>query len=248
MPEIPNVVSGEPVESVWGNDIRDRSVMKYADLTALQASVPFPQLGELAWLNDPGYLVVCVNVAAPGTWNPIYDAVESNGRFVNTSGDTMTGNLTVPNVISNLQGTQEVKIGYTNLSAELFSDTWVTIAEAEAWLPGFVTYETLLTGQWLLNGVDLQTWGGLRILRRSDQAVLTTSTAGPGISLASGAFRSPAAVANVWTFSVGDAYVYQANRQGSGNSGSVRIQTVTIEMRPVVNLGSSVTFLGDLAP
>jgi len=57
-PEIPDVVQGQPVESAWGNDVRDRVTMRYADLSALQAGEPVPDVGALRWLDDPGELVV----------------------------------------------------------------------------------------------------------------------------------------------------------------------------------------------
>lgn len=56
MPEIPNVVAGEPVQSDWGNDVRDRITSRYADATARAASTPFPQAGQITWLDDPGVL------------------------------------------------------------------------------------------------------------------------------------------------------------------------------------------------
>jgi hypothetical protein len=67
MPEIANVVPGEPVEADWGNDIRDRTLQRYADQTALDASQPFPADGETAWLDDPG-LMVCWDGSA---WVPL---------------------------------------------------------------------------------------------------------------------------------------------------------------------------------
>jgi len=261
MPEIPNVVSGEPVESSWGNDIRDRSVQKYADQTALDFSQPLPQLGELAWLINPGWLVVCTDVVAPATWTPLLDRDQGDDQWVNITGDTMTGALTVqgsitaPNVtatsrlIGTLQGRQEVKAGYTSLSAELpIGGAWQTIAESEAWLTGVVNYFTTMAGTWLLNGTDLQTWGSLRVLRRTDQAVLATSLAGPGLTLAAGAFRGAGTLATLFPISAGDAFVYQASRQGSGTAGSVRIQTMGIEMRPVWDVPTSVEFKGAWAP
>ena len=54
MPELPDVVPGEPVESDWGNDVRDRVTSRYADASARSASEPFPQAGQLSWLDDPG--------------------------------------------------------------------------------------------------------------------------------------------------------------------------------------------------
>ena len=58
MPEIPDVVAGTPVESNWGNDIRDRTVQRYADATARAAAVPVPVIGDLAVLEDSGALTM----------------------------------------------------------------------------------------------------------------------------------------------------------------------------------------------
>lgn len=58
MPEIPDVIQGEPVESAWGNTIRSRTTMRYADLADLQASEPVPEVGALRWVDAPGELVV----------------------------------------------------------------------------------------------------------------------------------------------------------------------------------------------
>lgn len=73
MPEIPNVVSGEPVESDWGNDIRNRAIMKYADATARDFSQPFPIEGELAWLDDPGGLTIWNGTAWVNTGPLLYE-------------------------------------------------------------------------------------------------------------------------------------------------------------------------------
>jgi len=54
MPEIPDVVSGTPVASSWGNDIRDRVLQRYADSSELASQSPFPAPGELAYLDDTG--------------------------------------------------------------------------------------------------------------------------------------------------------------------------------------------------
>ena len=63
MPEMPDVVSSEPVEASWGNDIRDRTVQRYADATARDISVPFPAAGDLAWLDDTGAATVFTGTA-----------------------------------------------------------------------------------------------------------------------------------------------------------------------------------------
>lgn len=56
MPEIPNVIPGAPVESGWGNTIRDRVASRYADATDRLASDPLPAAGQITWLDDPGQL------------------------------------------------------------------------------------------------------------------------------------------------------------------------------------------------
>ena len=58
MPEMPDVIATEPVESDWGNDIRDRTVQRYADAAARDAGVPFPVAGDLAWLDTEAAVTV----------------------------------------------------------------------------------------------------------------------------------------------------------------------------------------------
>lgn len=70
MPEIPNVVSGEPVEADWGNDIRDRIIQRFSDATARTASLPFPQSGQLTWIDTPGQLDVWKGAA----WVELYSS------------------------------------------------------------------------------------------------------------------------------------------------------------------------------
>lgn len=130
MPEIPNVVPGEPVEADWGNDIRDRSVQKYADLTALEASQPVPQLGELAWLDNPGYLVVCTDAITP-TWTPLLDQSDGDARWVEVTGDTMTGQLTTTRLRSTsvleLEGTFLHKVNAGTLAIRRDASNYFTI-------------------------------------------------------------------------------------------------------------------------
>lgn len=58
MPEIPDVVQGNPVESAWGNDIRDRTVQRYTDAAARDSLTPLPAPGDLAYLDDTGSVQV----------------------------------------------------------------------------------------------------------------------------------------------------------------------------------------------
>ena len=58
MPEIPDVTPGEPVESDWGNQSRNRTVQRYADAAERDGLVPLPVAGDLAWLDDIGAITV----------------------------------------------------------------------------------------------------------------------------------------------------------------------------------------------
>jgi hypothetical protein len=52
MPEIPNVISNEVIASEWGNDIRDRTIQRYADAAARTAGHVAPVQGDLSYLNS----------------------------------------------------------------------------------------------------------------------------------------------------------------------------------------------------
>lgn len=269
MPEIPNVVPGEPVESTWGNDIRDRVVQKYADLTALVASRPFPELGELAWVTDPGQLLLFVS---PGIWVPIDNSDEAEAKYVLKAGDVMTGGLVAPGLDSTthitavgdltgaaleaglgsirtgvvsykqLNGQHQAKHGYSSLSAEMPpGGGWLTIAEVEAWQPWAYNFTAL--GMFFMTNTDLQSYAGMRLVRRSDQSVRITSFASLGLTLTSaGTFRVPATIGKVDFLSAGDAFQLQVQRQGSGNQGTVRVQTMQVVMSPIIG----VTGAGDV--
>lgn len=56
MAEIPNVVATEPIESAWGNAIRDRTVQRYATASERTSANPTPNAGELSYRADAGEL------------------------------------------------------------------------------------------------------------------------------------------------------------------------------------------------
>lgn len=58
MPEIPDVITLSTITSDWGNDIRDRAIMRYANAAARTASIPTPTVGDLSFLNDTGLVYV----------------------------------------------------------------------------------------------------------------------------------------------------------------------------------------------
>lgn len=52
MAEIPNVIPGEPIETNWGNEIRDRTLQRYQDITQRDLLIPIPIAGDLAYIID----------------------------------------------------------------------------------------------------------------------------------------------------------------------------------------------------
>lgn len=56
MPEIPDVVALTEIESSWGNLIRDRTILRYADATARDASEPTPTQGRFCYLSGTDVL------------------------------------------------------------------------------------------------------------------------------------------------------------------------------------------------
>lgn len=51
MAEIPDVIAGDPIEAAWGNQIRDRSLQRYATAAARDAANPAPVTGDMAWIT-----------------------------------------------------------------------------------------------------------------------------------------------------------------------------------------------------
>lgn len=68
MPEMDDVISGEVIEADWGNDIRDRTLQRYASATARDTANPSPDQGELAYLEDLDLVQVYVGTR----WDPLF--------------------------------------------------------------------------------------------------------------------------------------------------------------------------------
>lgn len=64
MPEMPDVIGGETITVEWGNDIRDRTVQRYADAEARDTEHATPAAGDLSYLEDTGD----VDVYHSGGW------------------------------------------------------------------------------------------------------------------------------------------------------------------------------------
>jgi microcystin-dependent protein len=56
--EIGNVVAGTTISTTWGNQIRDRTVQRYASSAARASGHPTPTAGDLSYLADTGDIAV----------------------------------------------------------------------------------------------------------------------------------------------------------------------------------------------
>jgi microcystin-dependent protein len=70
MPEMVNVVPTDPIESEWGNDIRDRTVQRYTSSANRTSLHPAPTAGDLSYLADTG----SVEVYHSGAWRAMLPA------------------------------------------------------------------------------------------------------------------------------------------------------------------------------
>jgi len=120
VPEIPNVVQGTPVESDWGNDIRDRTLQRYADATQRDTLTPLPVAGDLAYLEDTGE-VQCWS----GAWLPI---ARVNFESILMYGDSQ-GYWLRPDPADNTKDWRIVAAGDLLLIQSRASGTFQTVAQ-----------------------------------------------------------------------------------------------------------------------
>ena len=170
MAEIPNVVPGEPVESDWGNDIRDRVIQKFADATARGLSLPFPIPGAVTWIDNPGQLDVW-----DGTeWVELVltpELVAGLALKVDRAGDTMTGALNLPTLIATTRIQGPLEVFYTDVSGVLAVSTFEQTVD---------TFEVPRTGRYLLN---IQAQGNYASLTDADLFSLRIRAASGGALL-----------------------------------------------------------------
>lgn len=67
MAEMPDVVLSETIEVEWGNDIRDRTAQRYADVAERTAQIGSPVAGDLSFLENSGDL----DVFFSGSWRHV---------------------------------------------------------------------------------------------------------------------------------------------------------------------------------
>jgi len=93
MPNPEDVIPGELIEAVWGNQVRDQSVQPFPDATARDVSIPLPDEGLLAYLSDPG----TITVYDGAQWVDL--DVLLGGPFLPLAGGTVTGRLIVTDTV-----------------------------------------------------------------------------------------------------------------------------------------------------
>lgn len=77
MPEMPDVVAGNTITVAWGNQIRSRTVQRYATAAARTASIPSPTEGDLSYLQDTNTVYVWDGSA----WTSMGDLLAGPLRF-----------------------------------------------------------------------------------------------------------------------------------------------------------------------
>jgi hypothetical protein len=65
---IPNVLPDEPVESAWGNSIRDRTITPFPNAAARTTAIPTPAVGMATVLLDTGALEIYTDKTSPASW------------------------------------------------------------------------------------------------------------------------------------------------------------------------------------
>ncbi len=101
MPKQPDVVSGEIIDSTWGNDIRDRTLQRVASETDRNSSYPSPNPGDLVFVENIGEVQVwngstwltLVDLTGAAFTGPITAAsfTTTNGEGIVASNGAITG-------------------------------------------------------------------------------------------------------------------------------------------------------------
>ena len=162
MPEIPDVIPGAPVESGWGNEVRDRVISRYADATDRALSEPFPQTGQVTWVDVPAILEVFDGV----DWVPLGGG---GGAFLPLAGGTMLGAIDMDgNVLDNvsvLDGVvlENVELRVSNLGGPSIilgdgNNDWIDVSSSDL----IVTRSMLTTAQTIrsVSGTKYQNGAG----------------------------------------------------------------------------------------
>lgn len=120
MAEMPDVIAGEVIEVDWGNDIRDRTVQRYASVAARTASIPSPTEGDLSYLED-GNTVWVYNGSS---WVQLLQVATLLGSDVEVDGADAVSSIAVPASFGN--------VATVNLSIPAGWGSWRCFATASA--------------------------------------------------------------------------------------------------------------------
>ncbi len=82
MSELADVVGGNTITASFTNEVKERSVMRYADAAARDASIPAPIIGSLAFLSDVDRITVYVSDAGGAQSQPGWVEVALEGLVI----------------------------------------------------------------------------------------------------------------------------------------------------------------------
>lgn len=86
MPRMPNVIPNEIVEADWGNDIRDRTVQRYATVAARTSGHATPAEGDLSYLEDLNE----VHVYTGAAWTLVGQSPDVDGYGATSTDSALT--------------------------------------------------------------------------------------------------------------------------------------------------------------
>lgn len=92
MAELPNVAPGEIIAASYTNDVRDRTLQRYADAAARDAGNPVPASGDMAFVDHPADSELAVQVHDRGSWQDL--AYSQSVTFVGSPQPPWVGSIT----------------------------------------------------------------------------------------------------------------------------------------------------------
>ena len=72
MSELADVIGGNTITASFTNEVKERSLMRYADAAARDVSIPAPIVGSLAYLLDVDKITVYVSLGGPAPQEAIW--------------------------------------------------------------------------------------------------------------------------------------------------------------------------------
>lgn len=131
MPEMPDVVLSEDIEVEWGNEIRDRTIQRYTDVTERTAEHGSPSNGDLAFMADTGLTYVYYSSA----WRLIAGPEEIDG-LAEDAGASLT--------------TSYVSIAAVSLAIPTHWDQW----KCTAWATGLYQTNSTIRYRFQIDGTN----------------------------------------------------------------------------------------------